>query len=233
YNGDEPDGRLPVWSIREDFGNSSITNLRLGTATQLSQAVGDAYRAYRNFEILAFAGDHWKVNDRLTLSLSARWEPVTKPTEITNRSGLAFDSDWNNVAGSAGFAYRLGARAGVLRGAYGVMFGQIFPVTYGQDRMNPPYYSRMTIQTPDMANPFAGFTPEQLDPAHARGMLFDLSPDLATPYSYQYNFSWEHEVHAGWRVQVGYVGSRSHKLFQTFVLNRGRFVPGVEHTSST
>ncbi len=232
-NGDEPDSRLPGWTIHDDFGNSGITNFRLGRPNQLSQAFGDAYRGYRNFELVAFAGDRWAVSNRLTLSFGARWEPVTKPGEITNRSSLAFDSDWNNVGGNAGIAYRLGSGLGVLRGAYGVMFGQIFPATYGQDRLNPPYYAKITVQDPDLANPFARYTAAELDPARARAARFDVSPDLATPYSYQYNLSWEAEVHPGWRVQVGYVGSRSHKLVEDYVLNRGRFVPGIEFTSAT
>jgi hypothetical protein len=233
YNGDEPDSRLPVWDIHEDFGNSGITNLRLGRPDQLTQGFGDASRGYRNFELLAFAGDRWTVSNRLTLNFGARWEPVTKPGEIRNRSSLAFGSDWNNAGGNAGFAYRLGGGLGLLRGAYGVMFGQIFPATYGQDRLNPPYYARITIHAPDLVNPFAAFTAAELDPAHARAARFDVSPDLATPYSYQYNLSWEAEVHVGWRLQVGYVGSRSHKLFQTYVFNRARFVPGIDFTTAT
>ncbi|MEQ1884009.1 MAG: hypothetical protein ABL967_03045 [Bryobacteraceae bacterium] len=230
-NADEPDGRLQVWSIRDDFGNNAMTNLRLGRATQLSKAVGDAYRGFRNFEIQAYAGDRWTVNNKLTLTTALRWEPVTKPSEITNRNGIPYPSDWNNFGGSFGFAYRL--PVGVVRSAFGLMYGQIFPVTYGQDRMNPPYYSRITIQTPDMANPLAGLTPEELSPAKARGMRFDLSPDLVTPYSMQYNFSWENEVLPGWKLQLGYVGSRSTKLFQTYVFNRGRVAPGVALTSAT
>ncbi|MEQ1886130.1 MAG: hypothetical protein ABL967_13785 [Bryobacteraceae bacterium] len=237
YNGDEPDGARPVWTIREDFGNQSIMNMRLGLPYQLSKAFGDSYRAYRNWDFLGFVGDHFQVSDRLTLSYGTRWEPVTKPTEQNNRFGVAMDSDWNNIGGNFGAAYRLtrgGQSMGVLRGAYGAMFGQIFPATYGQDRLNPPYYSRVNLNAPNMVDPFAGLTPADLDPAqNARGMRFDISPALATPYAFQYNLSWEAEVHPGWRVQVGYVGSRSVKLFQTFILNRARYVEGVPYTTAT
>src|SRR5262249_4472831 len=41
YNGDEPDGRLPVWDIHDDFGNTGITNLRLGMPDEIEQAFGD------------------------------------------------------------------------------------------------------------------------------------------------------------------------------------------------
>jgi hypothetical protein len=113
------------------------------------------------------------------------------------------------------------------------MFGQIFPATYGQDRLNPPYNVRLNVQTPDLANPLANLTPRDLDPAFARAMYFELSPDLATPYSYLYNFSWETEVRPGWRLQMGYLGSRAHKILRTYTFNRARVVPGVPHTTAT
>jgi len=233
YNGNEPDSSLPDWNIHADFGNSAIQNLRLGLPDEIDQGFGDAYRGYRNFEFLVFAGDRWTVNNRLTFTFGVRWEPITKPEEVTKQSSPPYGSDWNNVGGNAGFAYRLSKGLGVFRAGYGVFFGQIFPGTYGQDRLNPPYFARITILAPNLANPFGAFTAAQLNPATAVATRFDVSPDLASPYSFQYNASWEAEVHAGWRVQVGYVGSRSHKLFETYVFNRARFVPGIPFTSVT
>ena len=84
-----------------------------------------------------------------------------------------------------------------------------------------------------MANPFAGYSAADLNPATLRGNRYDLSPDLATPYSFQFNASWNTELHTGWRLEVGYVGSRSIKLFQSYILNRARFVPGIPFTTAT
>ncbi len=50
------------------------------------------------------------------------------------------------------------------------------------------------------------------------------------PYAHQYNFCWECRIGADWRLQLGYVGSRAHKLIITYFLNRGREVPGVVST---
>ena len=64
-------------------------------------------------------------------------------------------------------------------------------------------------------------------------MRFDIDPNLATPYSYQYNLSWENEFARGWKVQLGYVGSRTLKLFTVYQLNRARPVDGIPFTTAT
>jgi len=111
------------------------------------------------------------------------------------------------------------------------MFGQLFPATYGQVRLNPPSYAKITVLAPDsIVDPYAGIPPQDLDPKQARAMFFEVSPDVATPYSHLYDFSWESEITKGWRLQLGYVGSRSHKLFQTYTLNRAHYIPGMPFT---
>jgi hypothetical protein len=232
YNGEEPDGARGNLSIRDDFGNDAITNLRLGRPSQLNKLVGSTYRGFRNWDVQLFVGDRWQATSDLTLSLGLRHEPSTRPHDVTGRSDLAFDSDLNNWSGSFGFAQRLPGRWGVLRGAYGLIYGQIFPVTYGQDRLNPPYSLRVSLNAPDLADPLGGLDFEDLDP-NGRASKVEIGPDLATPYSHQYNFSWELELASNWRLQLGYVGSRSHKLIITYFLNRGQYIEGVPFTSRT
>jgi hypothetical protein len=232
YNGEEPDGARGNLSIRDDFGNDTITNLRLGLPSQLNKLVGTTYRGYRNWDTQLFLGDRWQATHDLTLSFGLRYEPSTRPYDVTGRSHLAYDSDLNNWAGSFGFAQRLPGRWGVLRGAYGLIYGQIFPVTYGQDRLNPPFSLRVSLNAPNLADPLGGLDFEDLDP-NGRASKIEVGPDLATPYSHQYNFSWEFELAADWRLQLGYVGSRSHKLIMTYFLNRARYIEGVEFTSRT
>ena len=90
----------------------------------------------------------------------------------------------------------------------------------------------MSLQAPDLADPLGGLDFEDLDP-NGRASKVEVGPDLSTPYSHQYNFSWEFEVASNWRLQLGYVGSRSHKLIITYFLNRGQYVEGIPFTSKT
>src|SRR5690606_22227936 len=49
----------------------------------------------------------------------------------------------------------------------------------------------------------------------------------------QYNFSWEPMVFGEWKLQLGYVGSRSHKLLDMWVYNRAQPIEGIAQTSAT
>jgi hypothetical protein len=48
-----------------------------------------------------------------------------------------------------------------------------------------------------------------------------------------YSMSWEREIHADWKLQLGYVGSRSHKLFMMWHTNRAIPVPGIPLVTAT
>ena len=230
YNGYESETSRPSFQFREDFGRDLITNLRLGTPSTYSASFGTLHRGFRNWELQAFAGDHWTVSNKLTLYYGLRWEPWTRPVDVLGLSNLKFNSDWNNIGGDAGFAYRL--PKGVLRGAFAKIDGQLFPVAYGQDRFNPPHNFAVGVQAPDILNPLKNLSALDLS-GTGRSVRFDLNPDLRTPFSNQYNASWENEFAHGWKLQLGYVGSRTRDLFQTYQLNRARAVEGIPFNTST
>jgi hypothetical protein len=232
YNGEETDGHRGILTFGNDFGRDAITNLRMGTPSVLTQALGTTYRAFRNWDMQLYVGDRWRVGPKLTLSWGVRYQPVTRPHDVSGRSDLRYGSDLNNWAPTFGFAYRPPGGWGTLRGAYSLQYGQIFPVAYGQDRLNAPYSLRVDIPAPDLADPLHGLRFEDLDP-HGRSTFIEVSPTLRTPYSHQYNFSWEFEPASQWRVQLGYVGSRSHRLIETSFLNRAQPIDGVPLTSAT
>ena len=229
YNGEEPDGGRGILLFQPNFGNDAITNVRLGLPSTLIVSLGSTYRGFRNWSNSYFLGDRWQASDRLTLHLGLRFEPFTRPIDVTGRSELSMDSDWNNIAGSFGFAYRLPGESGVLRGAFGTHYGDIFPVTYGQDRLNAPHTVTTVNIRPDLATYRSLIDHSKRNP-NARSSRIEPGPDLTVPYEHQYNFSWERSLGADWRVQLGYVGSRAHKLIITYFLNRAREVPGVVST---
>ena len=229
YNGEEPDGGRGILVFGANFGNDAITNIRLGLPTRMIVSLGSTYRAFRNWSNRFFVSDRWQATDRLTLHLGFRHEPFTRPVDITGRTELAMTSDINNLGGSFGFAYRLPADAGVVRGNFGSHYGDLFPVTYGQSRLNAPHTVTTVINRPDIATYRSLIDHSRRDP-NARSSLIEPGPDLVVPYAHQYNLSWERRLAADWRLQFGYVGSRAHKLIITYFLNRGREVPGVVST---
>jgi hypothetical protein len=145
---------------------------------------------------------------------------------------VPFGCDCNNIAPRFGFARRLPGEWGVLRGAYGVQYGEIFATTYSQVRMSPPGSYRVIVGAPDLRNPLGGLTLAGIGPDFRAG-VFDVSPNLKTPYSHQYNLAWETGLGGRTRLQLAYAGSRTHKLFQMWFDNRARVVPGVPQISAT
>lgn len=232
FNGVESDAHRGFLSFANDFGRDSITNLRLGIPNQYIISIGNVRRGFRNLDLHYFAGDTWKATRNLTLSLGLRYQPITRPVEVNRLNVIPYDCDCNNLAPQIGIGYRLPRRWGVLRAGYGLHYGEIFPVTFGQVRFSPPGSVKTVVVAPDLVNPLGALTSGGRPP-DARDNLYLLDPELATPYSHQYTLSWEPDLGQTWKVQFGYVGSRSHKLFTMWYLNRAHPVDGIEQTTAT
>jgi len=227
-NGTETDAHRGYFGFANDFGRDGITNLRLGTPSQYIVSIGDVHRGFRNWEGQLFAGDVWRVSPAITVNYGLRWAPVTQPYEVNNLNTIPYGSDWNNVAPMAGVAARLPGRWGVLRTGFGVQYGDIFPVTFQQVRFSPPLSVKIVVPAPSLVDPLNG-----VNASEAKGNLYLLDPKLATPYEYQYNAAWEFALTDSWRIQLGYVGSRAHKLLVMWYTNRAQPVPGIPQTTAT
>ncbi len=230
-NGFEADTHRGSISFGNAFGNDAITNFRLGLPVTYFISVGDVYRGYRDWTGELYAGDHWRAASNLDLSFGLRYEFMARPTEVNALDEVPYDCDCNNLAPTFGFAYRLPRGYGLVRGAFGVQYGSVLPVTYQQLRYNAPTNVKQIIQEPSIVDPLAGFDPNNLD--GVRSVRYALDPELASPYSMQYNFSWELEPASGWNLSLGYVGSRSPKLLTQWYLNRAVLLDGVPATLAT
>ena len=231
-NGYESSSHRGGFSFRYDFGRDAITNLRLGTASEFFGSIGEVYRGFRNWDGQIYIGDEWRATNNLTITSGLRFAPVAAPSEVNNLSDIPYDCDCNNTAPRFGFAYRLHDGWGVVRSWYGVHYGEIFPVTFAQVRYNPPLSRRLAIPVPDLLDPLGSLGPDAFDP-NGRSDIFRISPDLVVPYSHQYNFTWEVQLKNKHTLQLGYVGSRSHKLLATWNSNRARPVPGIPQVTAT
>ena len=182
--------------------------------------MGSFHRGFRQWANQFYVADTWKVGSDLTLNFGLRYELVTTPQEVNEFETLPYGCDCNNFAPRFGFAYRLGDRWGMLRAAYGISYGEIYPVTYSQYRINAPNVVRLVVLQPRLVDIISGAAFANVTPG-SRSTLFDIADNLVEPYSHQYNFSWEFGLSRTMNLQLGYVGSRTHRVFQAWFLNRG------------
>ena len=215
-----------------NFNNDAITNFRIGKPTRLLKTVGSFHRGFRQWVSQFYVSDSWKASPRLSLNMGLRYEMVTAPQEVNEFETLPYGCDCNNFAPRFGFAYRLGDALGTLRGAYGISYGEIYPVTYSQFRINAPNVVRLVVLQPRLVDIISGAAFADVSPG-SRSTLFDIADNLVEPYSHQYSLSWEVGLSRTTNMQVGYVGSRTHKVFQAWFLNRGERPADVPVTVRT
>jgi hypothetical protein len=230
-NGSEVSSHRGNLYFRNDFGRTVIGNFLLGTPSRFSGGTGNVHRGFRQWEGSIYAGDSARINSSLTLSYGLRYEMVGAPVEVNGLTVVPYSCDCNNVSPRFGFAWRLPGKVGLLRGAYGMHYGEVFAATYHQLRFNPPHVVKFEFQAPDLLAPFSQLN-VPVDPS-ARAAVYAVSPDLEVPYSHQYNLAWEPFSAATWRLQLAYVGSRAHDLLLAWYTNRARILPGVPLTTAT
>ena len=154
---------------------------------------------------------------------------ITAPYEVNHLTAIPYHCECDALAPQFGFAYRLPNRWGVLRGAYSLQYAGIPGVTFQQLRWDPPNYLKLEVAEPSLADPLAG---ADLSP-NARSTVFLVPPNLRSPYSHEYNFSWDLSTGTAWKLQLGYVGSRTEQLLMVWFDNRAVPVPGIPQTTDT
>jgi hypothetical protein len=206
---------------------------------------------YRSQYYGMFVQDDWKVTSRLTLNLGLRYDletPRISPYDqsssvdlhainpIANVPGIVtfagvdgeprrpFDMDKNNIAPRFGFAYRLFGDRTVIRGGYGIFFGN--PDDVGQasgTRAALGFATTQLITSPDqnqtpsmyLRDGYPAYTPPGPEFRNA-GFGVDSSVDYfertrRTPYSQQFNFGIQQQVR-GVLLEAQYLANLGRKL---------------------
>jgi Carboxypeptidase regulatory-like domain/TonB dependent receptor len=179
-----------------------------------------------------FAQDDWKLANRLTLNLGARWSLHFPSTEKNNQGAVfnlatqqldyvgvngnsksARQLHYTNVAPRVGFAYLLTPRT-VVRAGYGIVFidqsGITTPFTIPQF----PFIQNVTQKTSDsVVSPFTLSNGPSVSaiPLNASAGLgqsvYTVDRTAGSGYSQQWNLAFQRELTGHLSVEAAYVGS--------------------------
>ncbi|MBS1824805.1 MAG: TonB-dependent receptor [Acidobacteria bacterium] len=216
-----------IW-FTSNFGRTGIQNLLAGTATTYEVNVGEFSRGFRNWGANFFVADQWKVTSKVSIYYGLRYNLETTPYEVNNWNQIPYRCDCNNLSPRFHVAWQL-PKQWVLRTGYTVSFDQIPPVTYAQVRYNPPHAFYIQVQNPDVLNPLKNINLK--DPNTRTSPTF-YSQDFVSPYAHQYNLSLERKFGQA-NLRVGYFGSRTIKLINSYIENRAEPLAGVPLTTQT
>lgn len=228
-NGVESSNMRGYFQFMNNYGRTAIQNFLMGVPSMYEVSIGELSRGYRNWNLSAYVADQWRVHSRLQLSLGLRYSVDSRPYEVNGIDSIPYSCDCNNYSPRVSLAWQAGA-GWTVRAMYTTTFAQILPVTYQQVRNNPPLVKYVMVSNPDLLDPLAGI---DLDSPNMRYTPTWLSPDLVSPYSHQYNAALERRIAGGALLRLNYIGSRTFKLLNSYIMNRAEPVPGIPLTSGT
>lgn len=179
-----------------------------------------------------FAQDDWRLSDRLTLNLGARWTLHFPSTEKRNQGAVfnlatqqldylgqngypraAREIHWDNIAPRVGFAFRVTPET-VIRSGFGIVFIDQSGITTPFTTPQFPFIQSVTQKTQDSVN--AAFklsggpsvAPIPLTPDAGLGQsVYTAKRTAGSGYSEQWNLAVQRALTRNLSVDVAYVGS--------------------------
>ncbi|MCI0391271.1 MAG: TonB-dependent receptor [Acidobacteria bacterium] len=150
--------------------------------------------------------------------------------------------DWNNIMPRIGVAWSpLGSKRLVVRGGYGMFYERTTGGFANSLRQSSPLFRELQINdlgdyniwpsdypplpVPNFIIGFSGGTP-RLEGSNAPGQQFEafesqiIDPNLATPYTQQWNLNVQWEIKPSLMWEVGYAGAKGTKLLQILNANQ-------------
>ncbi len=228
-----------TYTFNGQYSTNPFADYLLGIPSFAQAALrGDGQYSFnlRQGEFSFYAQDDFKVNSELTLNFGLRYELIQFPLEVNNQfTNWDFKNHTMLFAGKelprrlvptpkTNFSPRLGAaynpswsRKTVLRGGFGIMYGNYRQYEAALQHFHPPYVNENFIYN-DV--PVPSFTMANIWPAvvtdfkngDLSGTTVNYLADKSVPRSHQWNFNIQREMPANFLLQLGYVGNIGRKM---------------------
>ncbi len=230
-----------------DGTGDALASFLLGLPVVATRQAGIPSMHMRNTGMGSFVQDDWRVRKNLTINLGVRYELVSGLHEInkplTNLDfasgqpiiyiagqngypdGIQF-TDKNNFAPRVGFAYSPWNQRFVVRGGFGIFYGQGDMNTWCNQVHNVPVVFPETQQSDNFTPSITqiGFNPAVLGKTVVS--FTGMDPRGRSAYTEQYSLTMEYQLTKNDMIQVGYSGSVSRKLQRAHLMNNALPAPG-------
>jgi hypothetical protein len=212
---------------------------------RLTVRVGGPSKSYQKAHyVSAFLQDKWRLNNKLTISLGARYDLEIIPIpETDNPLVSSYPVDKNNFQPRLGLTYDLGGGTSVVRGGYGRFYDKSHFELIGGLYTGTPFTSSFTVNFPTNAadqGPRNGQFPTNEflvnGPVLNRALLEQRFPpgqllrntgaswdnaDRQVPYTDQLTAGYERQLAGNMAISADYVHAMSRDLLMSRDLNPG------------
>jgi hypothetical protein len=212
-------------------GGNALASLLLGQVNSYSVDIQNKALRERAHIAEFFAGDEWKVNDRLTLDIGTRYTLNFPSTEASNQ-GAVFNLntqqlDFPHTARNleccdfgprAGLAYRI-RDSWMIRSGYGLVWFEQTGITTPFTLPQFPFVQTLGQQSLDNINPAfvlsKGPAVQVTTPNPNSGLgqgVFGTDRNVGSGYSQQWNFTVQKTFGKDFNFEAGYLGSKNTHL---------------------
>jgi hypothetical protein len=212
-------------------GGNALASLLLGQVNAYSVDIQNQAIRSRAHIAEFFAGDDWKVSDRLTLNLGTRYTLNFPSTEVNNQAAIfnlntqvldfphtGRNLECCNFGPRVGLAYRIGDST-VIRSGYGLVWFEQTGITTPFTLPQFPFVQTVGQQSQDNINAaFAlanGPTVQVTAPNPSSGLgqgVFGVDRNVGSGYSQQWNFTVQKTFGRNLNLEAGYLGSKNTHL---------------------
>ncbi len=207
-----------------------------GTSMTVALPGSDNTKNYRQTLIGLSIQDGFALTPRLQLSAGLRYEPATLLRDKDGKTAFLADP-LRDAAIQIGpylsgnpslrnFSPRLSVawspfRNGkmVLRSGFGIYYDQLLPYVVDSRKSSVPFHKEV-VRTNFDASPYFpnAVAAASVAPIPFLAQVMDYR-HTKSPMVLRYNFAWQQQLLAGWRLQTSYVGARGNHLYRSYETN--------------